>query len=98
MRCARLGALEENGPLSVEGALDALIRPLFEQIESRSEGWKSYLLILSKLTYTDQWQELVREIFDPTARLQPDIARPTRLCGFSLTLFAMLQTLAVTPV
>jgi AcrR family transcriptional regulator len=102
MRRERLTALTANDRISVTAILDAFMRPLFDQMRVGSDGWQSYLLIISKLAQGNRWLQLLRDHFDPTARLflaslrtaLPDVPEPSLLRGFSLALDCMLQTLS----
>lgn len=102
IRRARLAALEAAGPLTTESIMDAFMHPLFEQMQSGSPGWESYLLILAQLGQTNRWLHLLHENFDATAELflsklrttLPDVPDELLLRGFSMALVAMLQTLS----
>lgn len=102
IRRARLAELDASGALSTESIIEAFMRPMFEQMTHGSEGWPSYLLILTKLAQTNRWLHLLRENFDPTAELfleklhgtLPGLSRPVLLRGFSMALVAMLQILS----
>lgn len=102
MRRERLAAAEAAGDLSTTAILDAFMHPLFEQMRTGSEGWQSYVLILSKLAQTNRWLDLLQKNFDPTAELflvklqtaLPEVSRPILMRGFSLALVAMLQTVS----
>ena len=102
MRRARLAKIEAEGRVTTETILDAFMHPLFEQMTTGSEGWQSYMYILSKLAQTNRWLDLLRENFDQTSELflarlaktLPDVKRPVLMRGFALALVAMLQTVS----
>jgi AcrR family transcriptional regulator len=102
MRRERLAAVEARGALSTEKIIDAFMSPLFEQMKDGPEGWQAYMLILSNLAQTNRWLDLLHKNFDATAEIflgklaktLPKVPRPLLMRGFSLTLVAMLQTVA----
>lgn len=102
LRRERLAKLEAEGRLGTESILDAFFRPLFDKMTEGSTGWSAYLLILAQLGQSNRWLSLLHDNFDPTAELfldrlataLPDVPRGLLMRGFSLSLVAMLQTLA----
>ena len=88
--------------MTTEGVVDAFMHPLFERMRGGSEGWQSYLLILTQLAQTNRWLDLLHGNFDPTAELfisklrltLPDMPAPVLLRGFALALAGMLQALS----
>ncbi|HBF31622.1 TetR/AcrR family transcriptional regulator [Rhizobium sp.] len=101
-RRERLNALDISGTMSVEAVLDAFIHPLFEQMKSDDEGWKAYLMLLTKLSMHDRWLHYLHENFDETANLfiaqlkiiLPDAPDEHLTRGFSFVLMLMLQTVS----
>lgn len=101
-RRERLAALDEKADMTVEGLLDAFMRPLFDQMQSDDEGWRAYLLLLAKLSSNDRWLQYIHENFDETAalfiarlrKLLPEIREEDLMRGFSMVLVLMLQTVS----
>lgn len=99
LRQARLAALRDPDTAAI---LDAFMRPLFDKLDSGEPGWPAYLLVLSQLAQTNRWTDLLRDHFDPTARLflaalartLPDVPAPMLMRGFATALAAMFQTVA----
>jgi AcrR family transcriptional regulator len=101
-RRERLAALDEKADITVEGLLDAFMRPLFDQMQSDDEGWRAYLLLLAKLSSNDRWLQYIHENFDETAalfiarlrKLLPEVREEDLMRGFSMVLVLMLQTVS----
>lgn len=102
IRRERLSAVECCGAISVEAVLDAFMHPLFEQMKSDDEGWKAYLMLLTKLSMHDRWLHYLHENFDETANifldrlkvLLPHAPDEHLTRGFSFVLMLMLQTVS----
>lgn len=102
IRRERLAELETSGKLTAEALLDAFMRPLFEQMGSNDEGWRSYLMLLAALGTSDRWLGQIRENFDDTANLfisrlkdlMPGVPEEALFRGFSFVLNLMLQTVS----
>ena len=102
IRRERLAGLIAQDNMTVETLLDAFMRPLFEQMQSRDDGWQAYLMLLATLGSNDRWLDHLRENFDETAnlfiaelkRLLPDVAEEKLIRGFSFILVLMLQTVS----
>ena len=101
-RREKLAKLERSGALTVESLFDAFMSPLFEQMQSGGEGWRAYVLLISKRGQDDRWLPLLRENFDETAMLFIDRLRPLApemgeerlMRGFTFVLHLMLQTVS----
>jgi AcrR family transcriptional regulator len=102
IRRERLAALDRKGKPTLEGLLDAFMRPLFEQMKANDEGWRAYLLLLASMGTSERWLPYLHENFDETASLfierlkaiLPDVEEEDLLRGFSMILVLMLQTVS----
>jgi AcrR family transcriptional regulator len=102
VRRARLAGIEKAGHPTVEGLLDAFMRPLFDQMQSDDDGWQAYVLVISKLGQSDTRLDLLSENFDETANLfiahlkplLPNLSEEVLMRGFSYMLLLMLQAVS----
>lgn len=102
IRRARLDALKAQEDASVEGLMDAFMRPLFELTVSGETGWRSYVLLLAQLGQTNRWLHLLDRYFDETARYflkalgaaLPRAGKKNILYGFNFALLTMLNSVA----
>lgn len=74
-RMATLEAYERNAkPITVEGAIEAFMRPVLDKLASNDAGWRHYLALVAQVANTHEWGGAVMtNSFDPVVQRLIDI-------------------------
>lgn len=99
----RLGALQQvlaEGNQTLEGLLDAFIRPFFE-LTAQDPRWRHYARLVAYVSVDSRWRDISSACFDPVAdvfilelsRLLPTRPKQQIVEGFVYTVSAMLALL-----
>lgn len=74
-RMATLNAYERDvRPLTVEGAVEAFMRPVLDKLASKDEHWRHYLALIAQVANTHEWGGAVMtNSFDPVVQRLIDI-------------------------
>ena len=103
---ARLDALTRLGDrtdLTVQGLLDAFMRPFFD-LAREDPSWRDYARLVAFVSADERWRALAAECFDPTAALfldrlsavLPTATRGEVAAGFVFSVSPMLALLTST--
>lgn len=67
---------EHGDAMTVSGAIDAFLRPLFELFEDGDEGWRHYAALVAQVNNTPVWGgDTMRRHFDPVIQRFVDVLK-----------------------
>lgn len=105
-RLATLDAYERNAkPPTVEGAVEAFMRPVLDKLASNDSGWRHYLALVAQVANTHEWggavmtnsfDPVVQRLIDIIGKALPDATPRELYWGYHFFSGALMLTLSET--